>query len=510
MSPAGRATLGALLGAWCVVLLHPTSRAWVIGARLRQEPCPPLTDAWRPPNERLKRAELLRARAADLRSPDARTPDRLREALEAARTANRAEPSNAYWAQMQAVFHQALGEARRARQAWEAAARSRRWNDLQTEELLERAELASRAHGVRQAWAMMAAYPVRSTDSVAALKSFAKVVQRQYGIRGESNLRFRIATVANGRLVRDGSRSLRLAALGSDILEMATYPPTMSSFPSQRALLIARYDLINATREAGMEEEAAGLLRSFQENDGWNTLLASVDPIAKAQQVALGSLMTAVLPGALAMLAASGLALWGTGWLLIRDARARRLFSPPWVYAMGVLAGVAVYHQLRLWVPALAVAAAFAFLGFGPSRVRRSGDADLGPLFGFTVWLFATVFAVFHTLMIAGKAWPGWHLLPFLQLDAEFVGGAGAWASLAGLCLSALLVVAPTWAIAERQSTPCVLGVALRLAGRYLTFSGAFLGLLALLVAIPLDRRLYNVGRELVQNEPLHYYVQNP
>ncbi|MCA1997132.1 MAG: hypothetical protein LDL56_07885, partial [Armatimonadetes bacterium] len=108
MSPAGRATLGALLGAWCVVLLHPTSRAWVAGARLRQEPCLPLTDAWRPTSERLARANLLRARAADLRSPEARTPDRLQEALEAARAASRAEPANAYWAQMEAVFHQSL------------------------------------------------------------------------------------------------------------------------------------------------------------------------------------------------------------------------------------------------------------------------------------------------------------------------------------------------------------------------------------------------------------------
>ncbi|MEJ5169655.1 MAG: hypothetical protein WHU10_01580 [Fimbriimonadales bacterium] len=477
---------------------------------MRQEPCLAFTDAWTPQERTLETAGLLRMRAAELRNPEARTRRRLREALRAAQEAGRRESGNAFWPQMQAVFHQALGEARPARTAWETAARSRRWNDLQTEELLKRAEDAAAAHGIRQAWVLMAAYPLRSTDAVAALKSFARIVQRQYPIRGESNLRLRIATVANGRLVRDGSRSLKLAALGSDILETATYPPTMASFPSQRALLIARYDLINAAREAGLQEESLWLLRSFQENDGWNTLLASVDPIAKAQQIALASLLTSVLPGSLAMLAVTGLLLWLVGWLLVHRVGARRVVSPPWVYVMGVLAGVAVYHQLRLWVPAVAVAAAFGFLGFGPTRTRKAQDEDLGPLFGFTVLLFATVFAVFHSLMIAGKAWPGWHLLPFLQLDAEFVGGAGAWASLAGLCLSALLVVAPTWAIAERQSTPFVLGVALRTAGRFLTFAGALLGLLALLVAIPIDRRLYNLGRELVQNEPLHYYVQNP
>jgi hypothetical protein len=291
---------------------------------------------------------------------------------------------------------------------------------------------------------------------------------------------------------------------------MATYPPSMASFPSQRFLLIARYDLINAAREAGMEEEAGWLLRTFQENDGWNVLLASVDAIREAQTVALACLLTAVLPGALALLSLSGLAVWGLGSALVHRPRIRALVSPPWVYVLGFVAGVFVYLQLELWMPALAVAASFALLGFGPSRTRKLADPNLGPLFSFAVWLLASAFGMFHTLMIAGKSWPGWHLLPFLQLDAEFVGGAGAWASLAGLCLSGLLVVAPTWAMVERQPTPFVLGVALRLAGKYLTLAAASLGLLALLVALPLDRRLYNVGRELVENEPLHYFTLNP
>ncbi|MCX7799396.1 MAG: hypothetical protein N2109_03535 [Fimbriimonadales bacterium] len=510
MTTAGRVLLGALLGAWAVALIHPTSRAWVLGARLRPGPCPPLTPTWRPSDERLEAAERIRSRAADLRTLEARTPERLRSGLSSSQIRARREPANAYWLQMVAVFRQALGDSAGAREAWELAASCRRWADLQTDELLARADAAGRAQGIQQAWTLFAAYPLRSTDAVAAIKSFARVVHRQHPVRGSSNLRFRIATVANGRLLRDGSRSLLLAALGSDILEMATYPPSMASFPSQRALLIARYDLINAAREAGMEDEAVWLLRTFQENDGWNVLLASVDPIREAQTLAFGALLTAVLPGALALLSLSGLAVWGLGWLLIHRRGLRAPFCPPWVYGVGVAAGLLVYLQLRLWIPAVAVAAAFALLGFGPTRTRRVADPEMGPLFSFTVWLLASAFGLFHTLMIAGKSWPGWHLLPFLQLDAEFVGGAGAWASLAGLCLSGLLVVAPTWAMVERQSTPFVLGLALRLAGKYLALTGATLGLLSLLVALPLDRRLYNVGRELVENEPLHYYVQNP
>lgn len=516
MSRAQRALLGVLLGAILTLFAHPYSRtrlfaalgAWgEVPAAVAMDPVSSLDVLPQPEN--LSDYSLWMDVGARLvlerHAMKVRDWDNL---VTAADRAARMEPDNAFWLQMRAVFLLAKRSRSEAQAAWASASKRIRWDDGQTKKLVDLRTDLSRRYGIG-AWAGCVVYAKRSLAPARAIESFARDLARTTKTAGPGSLKLRYATALNGKLVRDFAKSLRVAERGIATIELASYPPDLSSINSPRKLLLARSDFYNALKGAGMAVAAEDVERSFRDNDSW----LGYPRADQARDEVAGDAIWALLAncgfGALLCASVAGLALVGIASFLARGRLAEILIGPPGVLILGLILAAAVYWIVDWPLTSLAVAAAAGFLTFTPAKVRTRPSMDLGPFHGFlTSMIGAVLFLALAGLFIEYST-PGSLLLEALAFPVQYFGGYRPPIAVIALTLSILALVSAFYALVHRIDTPTVFVGTLRKLGLGLAWTGVFVAVFGSPFLLLLDRFVEKGMDQRLTNEPAYYYIND-
>jgi hypothetical protein len=427
------------------------------------------------------------------------------------------DPDNAYWRQMEAVFLQhslkvfkhSPAETARLHQellnCWITAAKRKRWDDYQTGRIKSVQQQLASEFGGPAAWQFAAVYSKRSTDAVLAIQAVGRDLLRSADPKSSSFLLLRYYTLINGKLLRDGARSLVIGECGASMVEFASYPNDLKYPPPPRKLVFARTALYNELWKGGYKDQARDVDLAFKDNEGWLALTGRADIPVKTEQLRIASLITVSVPGALLIVSLFGGILWGLSSILKARPKLLKVVEPPIAPVIGLVLAVVLYAVTRLFLASIAVCACFGFLAFTPTHERSKAPEQMGPVFELTVFALSVVMAVLGVVFVLGMATPGCQVLADFDAPKELYGGSTLLLGLCGIVLGLLLLAAPCWGMIQRIPTPAVVVLALRQFGR-----GLFLGALALAIVItPVAVFADNVVRlelqHIVGNEPLYY-----
>jgi hypothetical protein len=517
MSPSARAFYGALCGALLTLFIHPVSRPYMLASFMKWGPCSVFASSyWIPenaamlpqPSEVLESSLWMQAGAERLVRRQGLSEADLDKLVRVAQMQAEDEPQNAFWRQMEAVFLWESGDREKAAQAWLRAANADRWNDYQGQRLTLVAQEMARRQGASQSWQMATVYHAHSTAVPRAIEMLSRSILATASMDDPEGLRLRYATLTNGKLMRDGSRSVAGGDIATHIVELSTYTTLADAGQSPRRLLLARYALINALREGGMPQQAENAEMAFLQNEGWLALTQQGEPNRHAQLLTVGSIFASTVPSVFVIGAIAGALIWLLGVAMKRSSTVQAVFQPPIAPALGVILAVVVYFLTKLPMAALATVACFSFLAFRPDHERSRPTQDLGPAFQFTLILLALSFILMLGAFLIGVSTPGYELLADTGVPNEFFGGSTLFLGLTGIVLGLLLLSAPSWAIVQRIPTPKVVSLTFRNFGAGLGVTCLLLSVVSAPIAIYFDRQMSETLTKLVQNEPVFYLVQ--
>ncbi|HVL39152.1 MAG TPA: hypothetical protein VM328_07155 [Fimbriimonadaceae bacterium] len=516
MTGASRAYLGAVVGALLTLAAHPVSRPYLLGPFLSWGPSAALEQSpWLTgnrfilpqPSTPIAASLWMFEAAGSIWKRENIGKSDLHKLVAVASQAGRDDPDNAFWPLMEAVFQRELGATAQADRAWLRASRMARFNDLQSSRLLAVRQEIAEEQGASQGWQYAAAHAQRSVACAHVLQACARWVLARAS-QNPTGLELRYATVMNGKLIRDGGRSLAVSLIGIEIMEAASYPADFGPEGSQKRLLLARYGLINALNERGMEAEAKRADTAYRNSDAWIAFAMDDEPDQWLGWLRVGALAASSAPGMLLLLGVVGSVLWGAGVLVARGKLLRAAFEPPMAPAVGILLALAVYMTTRLPLASATVVLCFAFLVFTPAHERTKPPTDLGPMFKFTLLLLGLAFALAVAGFGVGASTAGAEMLPLMNVPDEYRGGSTLFLGLAGIVLGLLLLAAPSWALVQRIATPTVVAIALRQFGAMLCLGFLTLAAVATPAAVYADRELIRTLRMLVENEPNYYILK--
>lgn len=514
MSRPVRVLLGVIVGALLALWAHPYSRprlfaplfAWGDLPELRSAP-ELLSGVDRLPEPRtLSDYSLWMEAAAQRALVRIATTEREWNALaEAARRAAKLDPTNAFWHQMQAVIALAQGRPQDAHAAWKTASARSMWDDGQTTRLLRLRDRIAARRG-EGAWIAGAVAPLRTLYAARAIEAVAKDVAKTTPTTTAEGLARRYETLLNGRLLRDGARSMATAEVGMAMIELATYTSSLSSISSPRKLLLARVELYEALRTKYSQMAAEAADRAFRENDSWLGYPSSAEASKETNDLLVLAALSNGTGAWLLVSSLSGLLLMGAAGLLERSPLAALLRVP----AVGVLAvGLAAFAYLDTRQVALSIAAAasFGFMAFAPKVVRSRPVLAFGPLHGLLSVLIGVLVTGAVALGLATNLSLGLATLGTIDLPAEVLGGRDPAASASILSLSLLAVMSAFYGLVHRVTPASVFVFTMRRVGVAL----AWVGLVVTVVAAPglllLDRHVAVQVKQRLENEPLVYYL---
>lgn len=527
MSRSWRAFYGAAIGALVVLFLHPASRPfmssgfhWGYSKTFRETPLILSNHAVLPhPNSLLNDSLWMETGAQNLDSRPPLTKNKLDMLLEVARRAAEADPQNAYWFQMRALF--ANEETKRkdvppvrrtqmrelAFRCWHQGAECARWDDQQTTRLRAIQKDLANEFGGPAAWQYAVVYPLRTAGPAEKIEGLGYEMIKGLGFESRHDLAIRYDTLVNGRLLRQGSRSLQIGQVGATLVEIASYPRELRFAKTPRKLILTRMAFYNDLQRAGMHDEADLANRTFQSNDAWLAFTRQQEISSHADQLRILSGFTITLPSALLLVSAVGGLLWLLSALAKWKPELLKIVEPPIAPAVGVVLSALVYSATSLVLPTLAVAGCFGFLAFGPTHQRSHAPEQLGTIFELVVFALGCILALFCSFFFIGLSTPAMHIFNSISgFPPEFYGGSTLWLGLAGMIIGLLLLAGVIWAISQRMTTSSVEVLAFRQLGK-----GIFLGCLTLAIlftpiSLITDRLLQAPLGQLVANEPLYYY----
>ncbi len=514
MNSAQRALIGALMGALLTLFAHPLTRPKLFSALL-----------FRGPSWVLETAPEVIGSTAVLPQPttlddfalwmDAgarrlvdRKPTSLSDWLNltrAAHSASELEPDNAFWPQMEAVFSLAGKDRPTALKAWFLAARRQRWDDRQSIRLAKLRNRLYEAYG-SASWASCVTYPNRSIAPTLAIETFARDTIRQSKISQPDGLRLRFATLVNGQLMRDNARSIALGNHAVAIIEMASYPPDLSTVNSPRKLLLARAELYNALETRGLSLQAQVADRTFRDNDGWLSFPSEEEARGRFRVLAVESMVANGLVGGAMVAALLGGVIWLIGSI---SSRNERLLQTPWCAVFGVASALILYAATQSLLGSVALAASFAFLGFSPRHERSHPSLDLGPLHGFLLLVLGALLSSVIMLFVVGISTPGYELAYAIETPEEFMGASPTLGVIFGVGFGLVLLIAPAYAYVHRIGSATLAAHSLRRMGRGMSLGWVILSILAAPGLLAWDRAITHQMGQIVENEVVYYYVND-
>lgn len=511
MNATSRACLGALLGALLTLAIHPASRPFLLSAAIHipsqklessidhnlRQPAPPhsLSDA----------SLWLQLACQRIALHQTLTQGEVATTLEIADRAAQLEPENAYWPQVKAVILNTVRRNDEAAEAWQRASRGSVWNDYQTQRLGEARQRLAAISGANQAWQLAYVYHERSDVPALLIERYARMLLSQTGFEKKEDIQVRYATLLNGELLRNGSRSVTLGDHGAKVVELVAYPRDLMGTSSPKRLWVGQNNLIRQMQAVGMNEETASAQNAFNNNEGWRALTPD-DPMEHTNELSILSVLSATVIGACAVCAVTGTAIWGIGWAVSRRFGHLPRFSFITVVIMaGVLALATGLLTRDIWA-AFVGALAGSFLLVAPNQARRTQPEDLGPLFAFLLLVLSLMCGLVIGAYGIFQTPPAVAILPQLGIPSDYYS-TPLLLGLSFIFVSLGIIAVPIWALVQRLGTPHVLGLALRKLGVYLAFGSLVTGIIVGPVAVYLDRQLEQTLSEMVGNEPVYYFV---
>lgn len=516
MSLLRRAFVGALIGALFVLLTHPAARPYLVTSlhwgksrTFRTTPLIPgnLQDVPLP-NDLLIASIWMDIGAQRVLYRDKLDARDRKKLVQVANYASRNDPDNAFWPQMAAVFCYADDQREEAKQNWIRASTLTRWDDFQTKRLEAITLALSHELGGRGSWEYSSVYPLRSMDPAKTIEWYARDLTAASTKADVATLKLRLATARNGQLIRQGGRSIVIGHIGSNIIEISSYPPDIRVPATPHKLLIARSQLQDAMVEAGMRDSAQNISHIYQSNDSWEALMQREDATDTTDTMQAFSLMWATLPGGLLLCAAFGALIWGCSFILKSQPVLLRLVEPPLAPAFGVLIAAVLYRATGLPLASIAIASCFGFLAFTPAHERSNPPENLGFTFNFVLTTLAVALSLLLLVFFMGISTPGTQIMPNLGAPREFYGGSTLFLGLSGMVLGLLLLVGPSWALVQRIATAKVVVIALRYFGKGMFWTCITACVLITPIAMYVDGKLYVQMQQIVQNEPLYYLLR--
>lgn len=519
MTIAGRVMLGAAFGALITLLSHPASRPFLTAFTHRMSSdaiaqCLDRREKNPPPPTDVMGASLwveLGLERNLLRDAPL-TAKELQTLINVTERASESERENAYWHQARAVLEWSRGDIKAAGEAWVRASRCTTWNDHQKDRLFHDRSLIAARSGAEQAWQLAYVYRTRTSSATSAIERFARTLLANPESDEPRGLLLRYATLVNGDLMRKGARSLETGQHGANIVELTAYPPDLARTPSPRRLWTGQTEFLNKMLELSHTDGVWVSRRDwarevFSANEGWRALIPPDKPSERPTLLAMASVVTAGLPGALAGLGVIGGIIWLLGWLHSRWLGEQTKLSLPYVAGIAVLLAVLAGSLARDAWASFAPALCASCLLVSPPTVRKVRPSDLGPLFATLIFCLAGMFSITVVGYFLGRTPAANGVLPVMSVPVEYYQtpillGIGA------IFVGLLLVAAPLWAVAQRIGVSHVLGVALRRFGATLGTGGLALSILLTPVAVYADREISQSFDQLVGNEPLVYYLQ--
>lgn len=514
MRPRQQVWLGAALGAIAVLLLHQGTRPYYASAlwrfgdsdflsrtqylpenvRVAPDPTSPMTAAY-----------WMQISAEMLQKGRPIRPADVEKLIAVASYYGAKEPENAFWPQMESVWRGYRDDSDGWLEPWRRAGKRLRWKDYQAERLDEIAEGLIREFGGRMSWHEAMLLHFRSDAVCGLLQDQARRVWRKSDTTTREGLELRSTMVRNGYLMFEGVHSLKGGDLALGILAMAPRTGVLGSPRTQKGLLIARFDLINAMFAAGMDDEARAAVAAFKEQDSWPAF--ANQERAQAQTLKLTSLaaLYGAAPGALLALSVFGLALLGLGTIAERSSRIQWLFGPVSAPALGAALAILLYFLTRLPVPSLWAAICLGFFAYTPRHVRTARPEYLGLLFRLTLFVLGATLCGLLFLFLIGIGPVGVRLLPHLPVPREFGSGSLLLLGLSGIVFGLILSMAPAWGIVQKHRPSMLVGLALREAGTGIFVACLALSILAGPIAMVLDRGNADELHSLRLDEPRYY-----
>jgi hypothetical protein len=517
MTGAWRAFSGAACGALLVLLFHPISRPFIITpllhwgtsqaylhSKLLLENHPVLPV----PKDLIESSLWMETGAKKLALKESFQPGDAEKLILVASNASRQDPDNSYWGQMEAVFLNFAGLHKEALKAWVRAGTCTRWDDQQTRKLKELQQGLADEAGGPAAWQYSAVYSLRNPDAAHAIEQFGREVIKESDIFSKRGLVLRFATLMNGKLLRDGCRSIKVGETGVHLVELSSYPNELGTIKSPRKLVLTRAAFSNNLRKAGMVEQSRQSTDAFDGNEAWLALTAQEDVATRAVAIRAMSLITICAPGTLFAVSIFGGLLWLASILAKAHPQLLMVVEPPIAPALGLLLAALLYHATELPLASIAVVACFGFLAFTPLHERSHPPEQLGPIFELTLFVLSCVLAVLMCAFLVGLSTPGCQVLPELNAPPQFYGGSTLFLGLCAIVIGLILLAAPCWAMVQRIATPAVVVLACRTFGRGLFVWCMALGIVLTPVAVLLDGYLRNDLQQIVLNEPVYYFNQ--
>lgn len=517
MTPWKRAVFGGMLGALLVLLSHSLTRPyysgslWQIGDSKYLQTTgllPQNLSEISQPNSLADASYWISvAMELDQSKPGLRSKD-IRALIELAQRCESLQPDNAYWSQTLSVLYRKSGEKLKALDRWQSAATKLTWDDLQNSRLQNILEGLRRESDANLAWHYAFAYQARSTILARQIYAFGRDLASNVSLETPEGLRLRYATLANGRLLRDGARSIAGGEFGFELIEAASFPQQLRRIPSQKRLLIARGALVNELIASGMTREATMSREAFDSNEAWAALVQSPEAHSEPMDLAKVSILSGTLPGSLILIAAFGAALGLFGRAIERSPSLQWFFRTPVAPVMGILMAIWVYSTTHLSLPAMWVVLTLSFFAFEPSHPRASEPDDMGPFFRFVIVTLGFALLLVSVAFVTGLTAAGIRLAGLAGIPPEYADGSTLILGLGGIVLGMVLVTAPAWGLVQRYSPQRLAGLALRECGIGLCVASLALGILAGPSMMAIDRDAQDTLRKLAFNEPTYYLIR--
>jgi hypothetical protein len=524
MNPLARALLGVALGSCLTLLIHPASRPFMTGLLPRpaeaseiRDISSPRVDTMRPPISTAEAGLWMQLGCERLTTGRPLSKPELQSLVGIARYmprwSNPSQFNNAFWPQMEAVFLDRLGDTAGAQNAWKKAAKCEVWKDYQAARLLDEADHIRESSGP-MSWHLAGLYYQRRFSAGSAILDYARRLMGANGDVSKEGIELRYDTLVNAHLMANGAQSIEILKSAIAIANLATHD-LATQVPGQpliteRALREkARGKFYKDLNDLGFTDQASRAKDLYDEADSRPVLTTTFAPSTNAARIASESIVASTLPDSLLILALVGAIVWPAGLLLLRFANDHTTFTWPPTLIFGGVLGVSVVWLTLLPLAGLVALLCCLFLAFTPKNERSRLPSDLGHPFSWIVGLLSILFIAAVTGFFISLSTPAKLLLPSIFPSDPTSVGAQIPLVMIGLAViffALLLLVAPMWAFGRRVRTPYVLGLAFKTFGTVLVAVG--LGGTVLLgpLCVYADYQARHTLKELVGNEPEHYY----
>jgi len=515
MSLALRALVGAVLGAFLVLMIHPAARPvilqglWQFGpsrtvnsTRALPENLQTLPDPRSPQTGALTLLEAARR----INEGQKLGTDTLLLMIEVCQAAGESEPDNAFWGQMESAFQARVKNDDAALKAWLRASLAQDFNDYQVPRLATIANDLGRSHGRQFAWHWGISLTKKSDESARFIAHHAERMVEQ--ARQLGDLATLTATARNGRLLRDGARSVPAAEIGSQILNLA--PGGTLTVPlGPRQAVDRRNEFLTSLGEAGLEQEYRGVSTAFTSDDAWHALIPA-DNAKLRRDILRRSVVSATLAGAMVLTGIISFALAGIGWLVASSQAVQRWLQGFPVALLGVGLGAAVYAVTGLAFPAIWTTIVLSGLAVSPRRVLSSLPKRMGFVFNFGQGLLALIGGLLMMILLMTSSTAAIVLQPALSFPQILVPGSGVLFAWFLVAVSFSLALSQVWAFVNQRRSPAITGLGLIRFGMTAGVAFVILGLAATPLMIAWDSDLGQQLERMFRNEPGYYFFQNP